>query len=523
MGSVPFDVCAQVATQDEALIVASSWITRVIGQEGKWGDSDHAQVLQIEPFTRDSRILGYFCRVEPVGFVVVSLYKELVPIKAYSAKSNLDPDVDGGMTSLVKTEMEAILDALEPSSGSVKATSPSVLEVDYRPAWDLLMGISSAPDPQGSLQLASNYQGGQSPLLTSSWDQGEPYNSLCPASDSECVFGAVHKTHVGCVATAAAQIMKYWNWPPYGQGSHSYRWDGDDTCPDSTTNAGGKALIAAFSDSYDWLRMPDTLTEESDAGMINATAELCYEIGVAIEMDYGLWRSSGDILDPNGADMLDAYVDYFRYSNERAAGTHSDNAAMWFDVIKDELNANRPLQYTTVGHSMVLDGWRQEKIAGVSIQQYHMNYGWAGRIPSPSDPCYCSEWTDHANSNAWYTLNELPCSDLDQEAICVRIYPAQALGAQLQSKTYDRESFNYRYFDQDATGQNVTFAAGQRLQFLPKVSVRCASGSIQFRATTADNTELFSIQGTRDARIKMVAESIIVLYAGGSLRFYGTR
>ena len=31
-------------------------------------------------------------------------------------------------------------------------------------------------------------------------------------------------TVTGCVATAAAQIMKYWNFPPTGQGSTSYSW-----------------------------------------------------------------------------------------------------------------------------------------------------------------------------------------------------------------------------------------------------------------------------------------------------------
>ena len=49
------------------------------------------------------------------------------------------------------------------------------------------------------------------PLITSSWDQSPYYNALCPG-------GSV----TGCVATAMAQIMRYWQHPSSGTGSHTY-------------------------------------------------------------------------------------------------------------------------------------------------------------------------------------------------------------------------------------------------------------------------------------------------------------
>ena len=55
------------------------------------------------------------------------------------------------------------------------------------------------------------------PLLTTQWYQKSPYNQLCPSY-----------TMTGCVATAMAQVMKYWNYPAFGRGSHSYT---DDSCP----------------------------------------------------------------------------------------------------------------------------------------------------------------------------------------------------------------------------------------------------------------------------------------------------
>lgn len=43
-------------------------------------------------------------------------------------------------------------------------------------------------------------------MMTTKWDQGAPYNYLCPL-----LSGA--RTATGCVATAMAQVMKYHNWP----------------------------------------------------------------------------------------------------------------------------------------------------------------------------------------------------------------------------------------------------------------------------------------------------------------------
>ena len=40
------------------------------------------------------------------------------------------------------------------------------------------------------------------PLLATQWAQREPYNQLCPNNSS-----------TGCIATAMAQVMKYYGWP----------------------------------------------------------------------------------------------------------------------------------------------------------------------------------------------------------------------------------------------------------------------------------------------------------------------
>ena len=52
-------------------------------------------------------------------------------------------------------------------------------------------------------------------------------------------------TVTGCVATAMAQIMKYWNYPENGSGFHSYN------------HARYGTLSANFgNDTYQWASMP---------------------------------------------------------------------------------------------------------------------------------------------------------------------------------------------------------------------------------------------------------------------------
>ena len=110
------------------------------------------------------------------------------------------------------------------------------------------------------------------PLLTTLWNQNEPYNLLCPEYEGE-------KCPAGCVATAVAQVMRYHRWPERGTGSHSYEWEVDDKVIDTFT--------VDFSQSvYNWDAMTDTYGKESTEEQRNAVARLMYDAGVAVDMVY---------------------------------------------------------------------------------------------------------------------------------------------------------------------------------------------------------------------------------------------
>lgn len=203
----------------------------------------------------------------------------------------------------------------------------------------------------------SNSSSFVSPLLGNiKWNQGSPYNQLCPVINSTTGEKAV----VGCVATGMAQVMKYFQWPLQGTGSNSY-----------TTKTNKIDLNIDFSQTtYDWANMTDTYGATSTEVQKNAVATLMYHCGVAVNMDYASTSNA------YFSDMGKALINYFNYD---------PNLDQWFrdyysreelvSKIKAELNASRPIliggQASDGGHLFVMDGYDNNEL-------FHINWGWGG-------------------------------------------------------------------------------------------------------------------------------------------------
>ena len=465
---------AQRVTPDQAARVAHNWVTLQIARHGAWGGSLAADVQAVQELRRGKRLVGYFVPVRPQGYVIVSLRRELEAVKAYSDTDTLDPKSDGGMADLIKGGMERIINAVEAGAGPIDTARTEdvvkLLETDHRTSWKALELDAAAFEASlsGSALLVNYQEGGI--LVETSWHQQWPYNDQCP--NLGCASPGLNgRAYVGCVATAGAQIMRYWHWPPYGSGS-------------------------PYSDTYDWINMPIRASGTSTAAEINAVAELCHEVGLAVGMDYGCDGSSAYTYD-----MEEVYEDNFRYSTSCAVRDRPDySASDWFDKIRNDLNANRPLQYRIEGHSIVCDGWQE---IPPSTKQYHMNYGWDN------------------SRNAWYTLDALyqpGGGTTDDEYLVEDIKPVTALGAVL-SGSYPLEGFPYRYFDMDTTcTDGASFAAGHFLQFLPNVTVTGASAAnpVRINGTSAANTRLFTRADTSRG-VLISGAAAIKLTSGGTV------
>ena len=237
------------------------------------------------------------------------------------------------------------------------------------------------------------------PLIQTKWDQGSPYNNLCPGSGN-------NKAYTGCVATAMAQVMNYWQWPKKGTGSHSYQpvmeiYDDAGEYQETITIYPGKLTADFGNTTYDWANMKNSYAGRSTTEQKTAVATLMFHCGVATEMMYG-----GDDYDGSGTYTCnygdeeytqcaenalwrhfgynkDSIVSYMRDGYEYEGWKYYDswNPAKWTAMLKAELNKRRPIMYDgagyddeenyTGGHSFICDGYDSDG-------KFHFNWGWSG-------------------------------------------------------------------------------------------------------------------------------------------------
>lgn len=195
------------------------------------------------------------------------------------------------------------------------------------------------------------------PLLgNTAWDQDIPYsahilnNVQLYEADSDDYYPT------GCVATALAQIMRYWRYPQHGMASHAYKYNGN-------------IFEADFSKAdYKWDLMQDWYyLSYSNQPEEDAVAELLYHLGIGLNMIYDVRMG---IAQPE----MVAYTlrTFFGYSGDARKLSRNDGYAddEWEDIVYQELAAGRPIVYGGGGHAFVCDGYRDGF--------YHINWGWRG-------------------------------------------------------------------------------------------------------------------------------------------------
>ena len=197
------------------------------------------------------------------------------------------------------------------------------------------------------------------PICKTQWGQRAPYNQLCPIDGGE-------RSVTGCVATAAAQLMKVYNYPTKGTGSHSYEWtDSDGKTSTLSSNFGNT--------TYDWAHMIDnyratSATAEQEA----AVATLMYHCGVACEMGY-----TSNTSNAYTNKMLKAMVEHFGYdAGIRSLQLDFMDEEAFVDSIAADLVAGRPVYMdgrtlNNSGHAFLCDGIDQNGLV-------HINWGWNG-------------------------------------------------------------------------------------------------------------------------------------------------
>jgi hypothetical protein len=307
------------------------------------------------------------------GFVIVSSQNSVQPVLAYAFKgefnkSNMQP----GQEDLLNWYSNQISYAAEKRMSANE---------DIANQWEELISYS----PSKNIKTLRNVE----PLLLVNWNQGWPYNALCP----EDAAGLNGHVPVGCVATAMLQVMKHWNYPETGTGSvTSY----------NNNNGGyGTRTVNFSTKTYNWESMPLSANGENEE-----MAEINYHAGVAVSMH---WAYDGSGAFTKSIEV--ALEDYFQYDTDCDYIEKRDYSTTEYNnTLKGQLDAKLPMVYsgssTSSGHAWNCDGYMDDK--------YHMNWGWGG------------------SGDGYYTLDDLIFSATsggdeynfiyDQEAV-INIYP----------------------------------------------------------------------------------------------------
>ena len=273
----------------------------------------------------------YIFNVGIEGFVVVAGTDVARPVLAYSYEGVFDPDN-------VAPAMQFWLDRYSDEI-SYAISKGTKADAEIAQKWENLLQERNESS-RGCPQQAQF-------LLSTKWDQSPYYNNLCPTG-----------CPTGCVATAMAQIMKYWNYPAQGSGSHSYY-------------SSYGLLSANFGNTtYDWDNMPESLSGSSSSEEVNAVATLMYHCGVSVEMGYAQGGSGAMSQDVPGSIST-----YFGYT------TGADMKSPSTDILVDQLNRGWPMYYaaaspssngTHARHAFVCDGYDRDN------DLFHFNLGWGG-------------------------------------------------------------------------------------------------------------------------------------------------
>ncbi len=309
--------------QNDAQKVANNFYESLIGKGG------YSLELLLD-YSKQPLYNNFYIFKNDEGFVIVSADDRTIPILAYSTEGTFEsesiPENLAYWLSGYEQAIQAIIDEqADPSEEIVRQ-------------WQEML--------EGNLPQQKNVVIPE--LLSTKWDQHAPYNNLCPSG-----------TLTGCVATAMAQIMKYWEHPVHGTGSHSYIHPTYGT------------LSANFGNTtYDWDNMHGTVTVASPYAEQLAVATLMFHCGVSVNMIYGTEASSA-----YSEDVPYAIESYFGYNASNILYKSNYSNSAWISLLKSELDAYRPIYYCGSGiyggHAFVCDGYDSDN-------KFHFNWGWSG-------------------------------------------------------------------------------------------------------------------------------------------------
>jgi len=307
----------------------------------------------------DGAVLAYVAELEPRGFIVTSADTDITPVIAYSFKSSFPGDEDrkNPLCRLLKEDMKLRAKAL--------AEYDEFKKMENNNLWNIYANGDAGHSLRATLQQwpeeNTTSTGG---WLETTWDQGPPYNDLCPLDPVDA-----NRCYVGCVATAMAQVVNYHQQcnVQFEEIDSYSTYSGIDIPADS--NLYDFPSFEELNEYLTTLRLKYSRQTELDDTDVAALSFAC---GIGALVDY---TSEGSGASPY--DAQDALLYKFGFHSADMAGGLSCES---YHILQENIINQLPVWLAISppdgygGHALVCDGYNTDG-------EYHLNFGWGFERP----------------------------------------------------------------------------------------------------------------------------------------------
>lgn len=337
----------------------------------------------------------YIVSLNPAGFVIVAGDDLVEPIVGFSPTGHFDPATANPLGALVGRDLPGriahIRQGRAAAPGKGQAFAPDAGEQHAQRKWGTL-GQAAAAQTSAKAGAISDIR--VSPLLKSEWDQATDaanhacYNYYTPPGSA----GAASNYPAGCVATATAQLMRYYQYPTTRVGTPSFTITVNGKKASRTLRGGDGA-----GGAYAWGSMPLTPDfTNMTAAQYQMIGALTADVGSAVSMDYAK-SGSGASLQDAGSRLVDTF--HFSSAIDGYAGGVTIDALNLYKMINPNLDAGYPvllgIENPSEGHAVVCDGYGYD----TTTIYHHLNMGWSGY------------------DDAWYNLPTIDATDVTFNAV----------------------------------------------------------------------------------------------------------
>lgn len=421
--------------------------------------------------------------MNPIGYVITSADTSLPPIIAFSLNTKFLPTAPRThpVLSITLADAQSRLNALK----HVDTHTRELIEESAKLRWQLYLSGRLLILAEETQQWPTARDG----WLTTDWFQTGHFNDKCPTSEDS----SNGRSPVGCVATALAQLLQYWEYPKTIHFNSKPRLLGGDAY--TSKGDAGDISIDGDATKYGFPSFDELNTRLSNIkynGDPSEEACLSFAAGVKVQMYYGIDQSGAST-----TATARAFKRHFLYGSaekvRKETGVWDESRDIVIQNIKDGWPVQAGIAGETGRHSVIIDGFRSDGF-------FHLNLGWEGRR---ADIWYALPLIE----GSWYTFDTIhtlvydiaPFTGWDQYGADERNTFRCQYAAPLDAKNRWQVSSSDRFF---FTGLVV----GQANRIYASSSPRFGSGS--------DHASLWLIneQGVVEGQIEFPEENEAITF-----------